>query len=43
MSRLGNQNPTQSVILPYSETLGEEAISIYEKSKKSTGVANKLN
>ena len=31
MSRLGNQNPTQSVILPYSETLGEEAISIYEK------------
>lgn len=34
MSRLGNQSPTQSVILPYSETLGEEAISIYEKSKR---------
>lgn len=30
--RLGNQNPTQSVILPYTESLSDEAIAIYEKT-----------
>lgn len=30
--RLGNQNPTQSVILPYTESLSDEAIEIYEKT-----------
>ena len=31
--RLGNQNPTQSVILPYTESLSDEAIAIYEKNR----------
>jgi len=30
--RLGNQHPTQSVILPYAETLYQEAIETYEGS-----------
>ena len=31
--RLGNQNPTQSVKIPYSVTKGKEAITLYEKGK----------
>lgn len=31
--RFGNQYPTQSVILPFTETKYHEAIEIYEKSK----------
>ncbi|MQW23895.1 MULTISPECIES: DEAD/DEAH box helicase family protein [unclassified Lactococcus] len=31
--RFGNQNPTQSVILPYTKSLSQEAIDIYHKSK----------
>lgn len=30
--RIGNQVPTQSVILPYSKSTGKEAIALYEKS-----------
>ena len=30
--RLGRQTPTQSVVLPYSETRGQEAIEIYVKT-----------
>ena len=30
--RLGNQNPTQSVILPFSKSLSDAAITIYEKT-----------
>ena len=33
-ARLGNQQPTQSVILPYSETLYQKAIDAYEKSER---------
>lgn len=32
--RLGNQVPTQSVILPYSKSYVKEAISLYERSKR---------
>ena len=37
MARLGNQNPTQSVILEYKEeeSLYQKAIEIYEKSKRT--------
>ena len=31
--RLGNQNPTQSVKIPYSVTKGKEAITLYENGK----------
>ena len=30
--RIGEQTPTKSVILPYDESLGDEAIELYEKS-----------
>lgn len=30
--RYGNQTPTQSVILPYEDTLGAEALELYEKT-----------
>lgn len=33
--RLGNQHPTQSVILPYDESLYQEAIENYEKSGRT--------
>lgn len=33
--RIGNQVPTQSVILPYDESLYEEAIDLYEKSGRT--------
>ena len=32
--RLGNQTPTQSVILPYKKSFGNEAIKYYEASKR---------
>src|SRR5690625_1337237 len=32
--RIGSQEPTRSVILPYEYSLGNEAIKIYEKSKR---------
>src|SRR5690625_2182200 len=32
--RIGSQEPTKSVILPYEYSLGNEAIKIYEKSKR---------
>lgn len=32
MKKIGNQNPTQSVILPYKKSLDKEAIKIYECS-----------
>lgn len=31
--KLGNQNPTQSVILPYTKTRSQEAIDYYQKTK----------
>lgn len=31
-ARLGNQHPTQSVILPFTNSLYETAIETYEKS-----------
>jgi len=33
--RIGNQNPTQSVILPYKKSLYQKAIDTYEKSKRT--------
>lgn len=35
MTRLGNQKPTQSVILPYEESLFKKAIDIYEESGRT--------
>lgn len=34
-TRLGNQVPTQSVILPYNKSLYDEAIRLYEKSERN--------
>lgn len=34
-TRIGNQNPTQSVILPYKESLYQKAIDTYESSKRT--------
>ena len=34
MDRVGRQSPTVSVILPYTETKGPEAIELYNKSEK---------
>lgn len=34
-ARIGNQNPTQSVILPYKKSLYQKAIDTYEKSKRT--------
>lgn len=34
-ARIGNQNPTQSVILPYKKSLYQQAIDTYEKSKRT--------
>src|SRR5690625_2385534 len=31
-NRIGNQEPTKSLILPYKKSLGSEAIEIYERS-----------
>ena len=35
MARIGNQNPTQSVILPYKQSLYQKAIDTYEKSGRT--------
>lgn len=32
--RIGNQHPTQSVILPYAKSDYKEAVSLYERSKR---------
>ena len=34
MSRVGDQIPTQSVILPYEKSYGEEAVQLYSLSGK---------
>lgn len=34
--RLGNQHPTQSVILHYNESLYQEAVDLYQKTKNKT-------
>ena len=34
MDRVGRQEPTVSVILPYHDTKGPEAIALYNKSEK---------
>ena len=33
--RIGRQTPTQSVVLPYVKTLGQEAIDIYNKTERT--------
>ena len=35
MSRIGNQIPTQSMVLPYTKSLGDEAVQIYNMSGNS--------
>ena len=35
MSRIGNQIPTQSMVLPYTRSLGDEAVQIYNMSGNS--------
>ena len=34
-TRIGRQTPTQSVILPYSDTLGEDAIELYNSTERT--------
>ncbi len=41
-ARIGRQTPTTSVVLPYEETLGEEAIKLYEFSKRTAQEWQKL-
>lgn len=33
--RKGRQTPTQSVVLPYKKTLGNEAVSLYNKTGRT--------
>lgn len=33
-TRIGNQNPTQSVILPYDKSLYQEAVDLYNRTKR---------
>ena len=33
--RYGRQTPTSSVVLPYTETLGERAIDLYERTGRT--------
>ena len=40
--RLGRQTPTTSVVLPYDETLGDEAIQLYEKTGRKAQEWQKL-
>ena len=40
--RIGRQTPTKSVILPYEKTYGQNAIDIYEKSKRAAQEWQKL-
>ena len=35
MTKLGRQIPTQSVVLPYSETKGQEAIDLYQQTGRT--------
>lgn len=35
ITRLGSQTPTTSVVLPYTETKGQEAIDLYNKTKRT--------
>ena len=41
-NRIGRQTPTQSVVLPYTKTHGEEAIKLYEKTKRTAQDWQKL-
>lgn len=41
-ARIGRQTPTTSVVLPYEETLGEEAIKLYESTKRTAQEWQKL-
>lgn len=41
-TRLGRQTPTTSVVLPYDETLGEEAIRLYEQTGRTAQEWQKL-
>lgn len=41
-ARIGRQTPTTSVVLPYDETLGQEAIDLYEKTKRNAQEWQKL-
>lgn len=40
--RIGRQTPTTSVVLPYEETLGEEAVKLYESTKRKAQDWQKL-
>jgi phage terminase large subunit-like protein len=40
--RIGRQTPTTSVVLPYDQTLGEEAIELYEKTGRTAQDWQKL-
>ena len=33
MDRVGRQSPTVSVVLPYKDTKGQEAVELYNKSE----------
>ena len=33
--KIGNQRPTQSLVLPYEKTIGDEAIKVYEKTGRA--------
>lgn len=33
--KIGNQRPTQSLVLLYEETIGDEAIKVYEKTGRT--------
>ena len=35
MARIGNQNPTQSRVLPYKKSLGQQAVNTYQKSGRT--------
>ena len=37
--RYGRQTPTQSVVLPYSQTRGLEAVELYNQSGRIIGYA----
>lgn len=41
-TRQGRQTPTTSVVIPYTETLGDEAIEIYNRTEKSAMEWQKL-
>ena len=41
-ARIGRQTPTTSVVLPYDETWGEQAIALYESTKRTAQEWQKL-